>query len=158
MKETANFKLNTWEKGDRIMMEDFNRDNQTLDGELARQRDELVALTAAMALKGNCRMETFTYVGNGKTGAENPTQVNFSKKPVLFFIQGESALLAGNGAASATLMASSPTSANSDTIHTISVTWNGSQASFYSSSYPSYQMNVKNCVYHVFAFYLADQA
>ena len=36
MNKTANFQLTQWEKTDRIMMEDFNRDNAAIDAALRR--------------------------------------------------------------------------------------------------------------------------
>ena len=36
MNKTANFQLTQWEKTDRIMMEDFNRDNAAIDTALHR--------------------------------------------------------------------------------------------------------------------------
>ena len=36
MKKTTNYQLNQWAKTDRIMMDDFNADNQKLDAALAR--------------------------------------------------------------------------------------------------------------------------
>ena len=34
MKKTAQFGLNQWEMSDRIQMQDFNRDNETIDAAL----------------------------------------------------------------------------------------------------------------------------
>ena len=35
MKQTPNYQLSQWEKMDRLLMEDFNRDNAKLDAALA---------------------------------------------------------------------------------------------------------------------------
>ena len=47
MNKTANFQLNQWEKTDRIMMEDFNRDNAAIDTALKGNADAVAAETAA---------------------------------------------------------------------------------------------------------------
>ena len=47
MNKTANFQLTQWEKTDRIMMEDFNRDNDAIDAALAQM--QLLAQQAASA-------------------------------------------------------------------------------------------------------------
>ena len=39
MNKTANFQLTQWEKTDRIMMEDFNRDNAAIDAALKSNAD-----------------------------------------------------------------------------------------------------------------------
>ena len=41
MKQTAQFKLNQWEKADRIQMEDFNADNNKIENAIAAARTEL---------------------------------------------------------------------------------------------------------------------
>ena len=47
MNKTANFQLTQWEKTDRIMMEDFNRDNAAIDAALKSNADKVAAETAA---------------------------------------------------------------------------------------------------------------
>ncbi len=47
MKYTANTKLNQWEKSDRIMMSDFNSDNQKLDAALLKLTKEDTAIRQA---------------------------------------------------------------------------------------------------------------
>lgn len=47
MNKTANFQLTQWEKTDRIMMEDFNRDNAAIDAALKANADGVAAETAA---------------------------------------------------------------------------------------------------------------
>ena len=43
MNKTANFQLTQWEKTDRIMMEDFNRDNAAIDAALKSNADAITA-------------------------------------------------------------------------------------------------------------------
>ena len=55
MNKTANFQLTQWEKTDRIMMEDFNRDNAAIDTALKGNADKAAALQTALASCGNCQ-------------------------------------------------------------------------------------------------------
>ncbi len=47
MNQTEHYKLSQWEKTDRIMMDDFNRDNASIDTALAASAAALAAETAA---------------------------------------------------------------------------------------------------------------
>ena len=87
MNKTANFQLTQWEKTDRIMMEDFNRDNAAIDAALKSNADK-AALQTALAGAGNCSIETQSYTGNGKYGQNNPNSITFSKKPKAVLIFG----------------------------------------------------------------------
>lgn len=44
---TTNYQLNQWAKSDRVMMDDFNADNATLDAALKANADAIAAETAA---------------------------------------------------------------------------------------------------------------
>ena len=88
MNKTANFQLTQWEKTDRIMMEDFNRDNAAIDAALKSNADKAAALQTALAGAGNCSIETQSYTGNGKYGQNNPNSITFSKKPKAVLIFG----------------------------------------------------------------------
>ena len=90
MNKTANFQLTQWEKTDRIMMEDFNRDNAAIDAALKSSADGVAALQTALASCGNCKIVYGTYTGNGKSGSANPNKLTFSGKPVLVIVQAQS--------------------------------------------------------------------
>ena len=90
MNKTANFQLTQWEKTDRIMMEDFNRDNAAIDAALKGNADKVAALQTALASCGNCKIVYGTYTGTGKYGRENPNKLTFSGKPVLVIVQAQS--------------------------------------------------------------------
>ena len=90
MNKTANFQLNQWEKTDRIMMEDFNRDNAAIDTALKGNADKAAALQTALASCGNCKIVYGTYTGNGKSGSANPNKLTFDGKPVLVIVQAQS--------------------------------------------------------------------
>ena len=89
MQQTSHYQLNQWDAEDRIQREDFNADNMKTDQALAQQRDELVALTAAAALYGNCKIVYGSYTGTGKYGSSNQNQLTFSAKPLLVIVEPE---------------------------------------------------------------------
>ena len=70
MKKTAQFGLNQWEMGDRIQMQDFNRDNAAIEAALAKR---------------NCQFYTASYTGDG----EATKSWTFPAKPVLVVIIGQ---------------------------------------------------------------------
>ena len=47
MTKTTNYQLNQWEKSDRIMMDDFNADNEKIDAALKSNADKAAAALAA---------------------------------------------------------------------------------------------------------------
>jgi hypothetical protein len=78
MNRTTNYKLCQWEADDKIQRVDFNEDNAKIDAAIKavdRRADGLntakadkTALTALQTVvngKGNCRIETGSYVGDG---------------------------------------------------------------------------------------------
>ena len=71
MTKTTNYQLNQWEKSDRILMDDFNADNQKIDTALGTR---------------NCRFYTSTYNGTGEAEAT----FTFPGKPILIVISSAS--------------------------------------------------------------------
>ena len=90
MNKTANFQLTQWEKTDRILMEEFNSDNEKIDTALKANADGVAALQTALASCGNCKIVYGTYTGTGKSGSANPNKLTFSGKPVLVIVQAQS--------------------------------------------------------------------
>ena len=90
MNKTANFQLTQWEKTDRILMEEFNSDNEKIDTALKSNADGVAALQTALASCGNCKIVYGTYTGNGKSGSANPNKLTFDGKPVLVIVQAQS--------------------------------------------------------------------
>ena len=88
--ETPNYRLSRWAGTDRIMMEDFNRDNAAIDTALKSNADKAAALQTALASCGNCKIVYGTYTGTGKSGSANPNKLTFSGKPVLVIVQAQS--------------------------------------------------------------------
>ena len=161
---TTNYDLNQWEGTDKVLRTEFNEDNAKIDAALKANADAIAANMAAMALKGNCKLEYFTYTGTGKSGANNPTVYTFSKAPVLFLACGEECVLLGSKYLSCL---TAYTFKYDQVVGARHMTWAGNQLSFYSSantqgsitSYnnPALQMNLKNKVYVVAALIPADE-
>ena len=87
--ETPNYRLSRWAGTDRILMEEFNSDNEKIDAALKGNADGVAALQTALASCGNCKIVYGTYTGNGKSGSANPNKLTFDGKPVLVIVQEE---------------------------------------------------------------------
>ena len=83
---------------DRILMEEFNSDNEKIDTALKGNADAVAAETAAReagisALQtaltscGNCKIVYGSYTGTGKYGSGQPNTLNFAHKPVFVCVQ-----------------------------------------------------------------------
>ena len=146
MKQTAKFKLSQWDAADRILMQDFNADNLKIETALA-------AHAAALTARGNCRMETFTYTGTGKCGADNPTRINFSGRPDFFIIFGGRSIVMGFWGEER-ILGHTYSSGQSYSFAgtTLPVTWSGNQMSL-QTGYMENQLNTTDVLYHVVAFY-----
>ena len=70
--QTANYGLNQWAAGDRVLREEFNQDNAKRE----------TALNAA----GNCRIIAGSYVGTGTYGESNPCHLEFLFRPQIIFM------------------------------------------------------------------------
>lgn len=149
MRETSNYKLNQWDKTDRIQMEDFNSDNEktdaalkTLAGQLAANREET---NAALATKGNCRIEQRTYVGTGTYGKDAPNSMTFAEKPLLMVLLSSNEYLVFYGGTGGTM---------SNKGFGFYVNWSENTFSWYSDT-ADHQYNYKNRTYTMIAFYAA---
>ena len=154
MNKTANFQLTQWEKTDRIMMEDFNRDNAAIDAALKGNADKAAALQTALASCGNCQIGISTYTGTGTRGEEYPTVITFPKMPTVFFVRGRGTFFAAQGGASeGSLIVYDSGSAQ---IQDALLSWSGNQLSIVSSNNAKYQLNTDNSLYWVLALYQMD--
>ena len=98
MQHTQNYQLSRWEKDDRIMMEDFNADNEAIDAALAAKADAedvtalgetVAALTAGLGSGGeNCRIAWGSYTGSNTAGPDYPNSLTFDFMPVWVWIIG----------------------------------------------------------------------
>ena len=157
MAETGNYQLKQWEKTDRIQMEDFNADNAKTDQALARQRDDLVALTAAVALCGNCKMVYGSYTGTGKYGSANPNQLSFAHKPILVLVQCTAS--EDDTDRKLRMMRGITWAVGTETNYSWgnTVIWSANSVSWYNVKGPSTQFNFSGSTYHYLALLLADE-
>lgn len=81
MTKTTNYQLNQWEASDYVRRTDFNEDNAKID--------------AALKLKGNCVIETGSYVGTGTYGESSPCTIACGCKPMLLFLNTDANLSDG---------------------------------------------------------------
>ena len=131
MTKTEYYNLAQWEKTDPVLMEDFNKAMETMEG--------------------MPKMVLGQYLGNGKYGAAAPTLLTFPFPPkflAVFPVGGGSQLLCLRGAAG------SNTAANGHLYGDIILNWNENTVSWHttnSGSDAGYQLNRDNVQY----FYLA---
>lgn len=72
MTKTEHYHLNQWEPADRVLREDFNRDNEKID--------------AALNAKGDCSITSGFYMGTGKYGPAYPNRLYLGFQPRLLLI------------------------------------------------------------------------
>ena len=149
--QTPNYRLSRWAGTDRIMMEDFNRDNAAIDAALKSNADKAAALQTALAGAGNCSLEIKSYTGNGNYGQNNPTRITFSKKPKFVLLCGYSFLLLLMGKENAPFVGFFA----SDRIYTCNIvySWSGNTLQFHSTQNAYAQGNTSNQLYQAIAFY-----
>ena len=155
MTKTTNYQLNQWAKSDRVMMDDFNADNTKIDAALKANADTAAAASAAVALCGNCKIETSTYTGNGKYGSANPTTLTFPKKPTAVAVFGTYFFL---------LLTDKFTKDKAPMVYydgktywdSVYFNWQGGTVRFYESSAVK-QGNMSGFTYQVIALYAQDK-
>ena len=150
MNKTANFQLTQWEKTDRILMEEFNSDNEKIDTALKGNADGVAALQTALAGAGNCEIGLISYTGTGKSGDSAPTTVTFPKMPAGFFLCGAETYLVVRGGDDHALMIYY--TGSTTYVSQMQVSWKGNQFQI-SSSKPTYQLNEEGVPYWGLAFY-----
>ena len=148
MNHTTNYQLSQWAKSDRLMMDDFNADNAKIDAALKANADTAAAASAAVALCGNCKIETSTYTGTGTYGSANPVTLTFPQKPALIFVLDDSGSFLTLTPRSRWTFAYMGNSGVAQT-----VTWSGNSVSWWSDGgNANNQFNASNNVYQVFTF------
>ena len=149
MNKTANFQLTQWEKTDRILMEEFNSDNEKIDTALKSSADKVAALQTALASCGNCRITISNYKGTGTLGEAHPTSLTFAEPPLLVFVLGPESGFMARGRAMNAFQVSSNSA--------LATTWSTDQktVSWYTPYDAKYQLNTKDAVYQVLCFYQA---
>lgn len=142
--QTGTYNLSQWESSDRILMEDFNADNQKIEQALLEQ-------AATIANSGNCKIVCGSYTGTGKFGDTLPNSLTFDSTPLVLFISGPTwNMYAVHGALTAT------TSHGSNTGIWIYTSWNGNTVSWYGSSSAANQMNQSSATYTYVALLAAE--
>lgn len=129
MNQTPNYALNQWEPGDQVLRADFNADNAKLDA-------ALVSHAALLAGKGNCRVETSSYIGRTSQDRLGLSRTfTFSKRPALVLIFGASCLFLISGISDSGLFIGGYDAVHNE-IHIASqtVTWNGNSATISNSA------------------------
>ena len=173
MQKTEHYQLNQWEKTDRIMMDDFNADNEKIDAALAEKakltdvaalrnekNSEVSALNSSVAalsaLVGQkARIVYGTYKGAGRSGASDPTTLDFSstlgKAPDFLFVMPllntmtrPRYLLVVRGMRYADIL---PWEMNVYDSHFVTLAWSNTGVSWYSDYGYDYQLNDDSCTY-----------
>ena len=129
MNHTTNYQLSQWESTDRILMSDFNSDNDTIDAALKAHDDDIAALETAVAGPGNCQIYTTIYTGNGQYGVSHPNSFTFPHKPLVVFVGGSRYQLV--------MLRGSPYTIglqDGSALSTSRVTWTDKGVSWYNSS------------------------
>ena len=156
-KQTENYHLSQWEKTDKVLMEDFNADNVKIDAALAGKADTsaLESLkqtvsghTSALNGKGNCRIYTQTYTGNGNSGTDGTVKLTFPGKPLLVVLVEPK-----NGMFSL-LMYGTTYGYNIATSGSMYMTWTENSVSWYHPS--TFHFNTKGYKYTAIAFLAAS--
>lgn len=140
MTKTTNYQLNQWTKSDRIMMDDFNADNQKIDAALA-------ALGGAIAAAP--KIAVGSYTGSGSCGTSSPRTLTFAFQPKLViivenswdYLKAGTALISGQS-----LSAGIGGGTNSGACLGLTVSWSGNSVTWYGPSAEK-QLDVENCEY-----------
>jgi len=160
MEYTKNYHLPQWAEEDRIMMTDFNQAMTDVESaidqavESARQgqesmqeqlNEELAALENAIGFGGhNCRIETGSYTGTGKSGYGNDTKLTFSIYPVAVLVS------ASNNTYGPAVMLRPCAATKVNTGSLSNITWSGKNVSWWTSDVAN-QMNVQGTTYYYMA-------
>ena len=137
MQHTQNYQLSRWAKDDRIMMEDFNADNEKIDAARAATADaeDLTALAesvnAALGSGGkNARIICGSYTGTGTYGAASPTSLTTGFAPVLVIVQDTEHV----GYDPAILIRGMTVGRNNSGKSTLAVSWRDDGVSWYTTN------------------------
>ena len=176
MDHTQNYQLSRWAKDDRIMMEDFNADNEKIDAALKAANDridtkadaaalseetgartaadssfagQLAELAANLGVHGhNCRIAWGTYTGSGTYGESNAVSLSFDFCPLLVFITSN--YTGGYPASPCVLMrdinTAHPSSSDRES-YRLSVSWSDNGVSWYGTETAGLMENLSGRTY-----------
>lgn len=154
LNQTNHYQLSQWEPTDRILMENFNGDNQKIDAALKSNAEAAASAAASAAARGNCQIWMDTYTGTGKAGSGNKCTIAFPQKPVLFRIcQANNSYhtVSYHGCRELYVM-------NGSSTYICTASWNGNTLSWYHERDYVLQLNDTNSVYRVVALFAMDDA
>ena len=143
MNYTENYQLPQWVETDRVLMEDFNDNNEKIDAALAE-------MAQAAAGAGNCRIVYGSYQGTGEYGPSHPTTLTFTGKPLAILVSGMYQFFSVRGTTSAVAYYSS----NQEAME--SLTWGENSVSWVSAS-AGQQLNENNTSYYYIALLATDE-
>lgn len=137
MDKTAQYQLNQWAPSDRVLREDFNKDNQKLETALSTIRNEIPQIKIG------------TYVGTGLAGSEHKNSLTFDFKPRLVLILApenphyQFLILPDHNTGSCFVVG-----ANQDSI---TVRWDHNTVSWWHYDRPYFQLNESGKTHYYFA-------
>lgn len=129
---TDKYHLSQWEKSDKVLMEDFNRDNRNIENALAAKAEQSavdeLSNTVAATLPEIPKVALGTYQGTGTYGADKPTVVTFPFQPKLAVV------MAGGIYAVFLQGVTSAQMRNGNVFGSYTVKWEGATMSWYITS------------------------
>ena len=149
--ETPNYRLSRWAGTDRILMEEFNSDNEKIDTALKANADAAAAAAAALENCGNCFITHGTYMGNNQLSKT----LTFSKPPVLVIIRE----LTNSSSPYHMILIRGCSNANgcgSNSSSAVSVSWNGNSVTWQHSGDERAEFNKTDHAYYYAALLMAE--
>ena len=154
--QTPNYRLSRWAGTDRILVEEFNSDNEKIDTALKGNAEAVAAETAAreaadtalrtaVAARGNCEVICGTYTGDGASSRT----LTFNGKPLFVLVQPTD----GNYNQRSLAMTRGMSSANSEFQNSntsTSISWANTSVTF-DTGKVSYGLNVADTAYSYLA-------
>ena len=139
--QTSHYGLTQWAESDPVNVAEINANFEKLDRAIAD-------LAATVGTK--CRIATGTYVGTGKCGEENPTTLDLPFEPKALLIDCDSDMYAQ----AHLFVCGAPkglTRVTDISTYYVTMTWNGTQVSWYSADHAIYQLNGEGYTYRYVA-------
>ena len=147
--QTPNYRLSRWAGTDRILMEEFNSDNEKID--TALKANAVAATAAALENCGNCLITHGTYMGNNQLSKT----LTFSKPPVLVIIRE----LTNSSSPYHMILIRGCTNANgygSSSSAAVGVAWNGNSVNWQHSGEKGAEFNKTDHAYYYAALLMAE--
>lgn len=145
---TPNYQLHQWEPEDKFLRTDFNADLSRIDTTLGELRNSTNEHSNVLANLKNCQVYATSYTGTGYFTQDNPTSVTLPGVPAVMMVMG------GNGLLLHIFGKRTSPVWIEDGFSTLDITWSGNTASWYSEGGDIGQMNERDVLYFVFAFYI----